>query len=209
MTTIYAISALVGGTVLVCQFVLTLVGFGDFDHADVDLNTDVDMHFDVDTDAADGVAHADGVDHQSEHDSTWFFGIITFRTVVAALAFFGIVGLAGNRAGADAPAVLILAIAAGGGAMLLVHWMMQGLKRLKADGTARIHRALGRPATVYLKIPAARGGVGKVTVDLTNRACEYEAVTPNDELPTGARVIVTKIVGPETVEVTLASTPGE
>ena len=55
--------------------------------------------------------------------------------------------------------------------------------------------------TVYLRIPAHRAGSGKVTVELRDRTMEYEAITSDDELLTGAKVVVTGVVGPDTVEV--------
>jgi len=200
MFAVYSVCALVGGTVLVLQFVLTIAGFGDVD--DVDFDTDIPddvPDFDHAHDGADG----------SHHDSTWFFGIISLRTVVAALAFFGIVGLAGKQAGAPELFVLVLAAAAGFGAMLLVHWLMTVMKRLRADGTVRIQRTVGRPAKVYLRVPAGRQGAGKVTVDLVGRTHDYSAVTPAEELPTGASVVVTGVVGPDTVEVAAAPRNGE
>ena len=41
--------------------------------------------------------HAAG--HSHGHGSTWMFGVISFRTVVAALTFFGLAGLAHRSAG--------------------------------------------------------------------------------------------------------------
>jgi hypothetical protein len=76
---------------------------------------------------------------------------------------------------------------------------------LRAEGTARIGRALGSPATVYLRIPANRSGAGKIQLNLQNRTMEYEAVTSGDEIPTGAKVTVVGIVASDTVEVRPAS----
>ena len=60
----------------------------------------------------------------------------------------------------------------------------------------------GAPATVYLAIPGARGGVGKVTLTLQGRTVEYEAVTAGARIPTGAPVVVVDVVAPGTLEVT-------
>jgi hypothetical protein len=40
-----------------------------------------------------------------------------------------------------------------------------------------------------------------VTLSLQNRTVEYRAVTPAGALPTGTRVTVVAVVGPDTVEV--------
>ena len=75
METVYLVCAVVGGTVLVCQFVMTLLGLG----GDHDAGGDHDV-------AHDAGHHEAGHDH----DSSWLVGVLTFRTLVAALAFFGV-----------------------------------------------------------------------------------------------------------------------
>lgn len=198
-TMIYEIAAAVGGTFLLCQFAMTLLGMGGHEMPH-DLPDDVphDFHF----------GHADGHDggHSSDsgddhHDSSWFFRMISFRTLVAALTFFGLAGLAGSSAELPAASVLVIALAAGAAAMYGVHWLMQSLYRLRADGTVRIQRAIGQAATVYLRIPPNRSGVGKVHINLQNRTMEYEAMTSHELLPVGAKVVVVDVLGPDTVEV--------
>lgn len=185
---IYAVCAAIGGTVLVCQFIMTLLGMSDIDNVDVA------------TDLADDMPGSQG-----HHGTTWLFGVISFRTIVAALAFFGVTGLAGLSGGLTPPGTAVISIAAGLSAMYLVHWVMLTLHRLRAEGTVRIERAVGMPGTVYLRIPAARAGTGKVTVSLRDREMEFLAITASDALPTGAKVVVTGIVGADTVEVQAAS----
>ncbi len=203
----YGVCAVLGGTVLLCQFAMTLVGLGsgvddvggDAGH---DFGQDGGMHGGHD-------AHGDGHDHAADkdaahHGSTWFFSVVTFRTVVAALAFFGLAGLAAQSADLSALYAFLIALAAGGGAMYGVHSLMMGLHKLKSEGTARIERALGTTGTVYLKIPGHRTGSGKVTLNVQNRTMEYQAVTSRDPLPTGAKVVVVGVIGPDTVEVDTA-----
>ena len=67
METVYFGCAILGGTLLVCQFVMTLLGLGG-DH-------------DISHDAG----HDHGHDHSHERSSSWFVGLLTFRTIVAAL----------------------------------------------------------------------------------------------------------------------------
>ncbi|HQU45380.1 MAG: hypothetical protein B7Z73_08635 [Planctomycetia bacterium 21-64-5] len=195
-TIIYSVSAVIGGTVLLCQFLMTLLGLGH-DLPD-DLPDDVphDFHF----------GHDGGADHDTGHDAghhetASFIRMLTFRTVVAALTFFGLAGLAGNSADLPGELTFVVALAAGGAAMYGVHWLMQSLKRLRADGTVRIERAVGRSATVYLRIPAHKSGAGKIQINVQNRTMEYEAMTAHEPLPVGSMVVVTHVLGPDTVEV--------
>src|SRR5436309_1090736 len=44
-------------------------------------------------------ADADGHDAAGHHGSSWLFAVISFRTLVAAAAFFGLTGLATQSAG--------------------------------------------------------------------------------------------------------------
>ena len=196
MTNVFLFCAVIGGTVLVCQFVLTLVGLGgNADIAD-DLPDDVPHDFH----GGDGHVHGDG--HAgSAHYSSWLFGVISFRTLIAAATFFGLAGLAAESANQGRGVQLLIAVAAGAGAMYGVHWIMQAIGRLGEDGTIKVQRALGQEATVYVPIPAAKSRAGKVQLRLQNRLVEYEAVTAGAEkLATGTKVRVVGMSG-NTLEV--------
>jgi serine/threonine protein kinase len=191
---LYTICAVLGGTLLACQTVLSLLGLGH--------------HHDLGGEAGHDFAGHDhhAGDHEAEHDTqaSWFVGVLTFRTVVAALVFFGLAGRAAAAADIDPGPTLAVALAAGAAALFGVAWMMQALYRLRADGTVRIERSIGRTGTVYLPIPANKAGLGKVLLNVQNRTVEYQAVTPHQSLPTGAAVVVLAVVNNDTVEVTLA-----
>lgn len=200
--TFFLVCAIVGCTLLLCQFLFGLIGMGD--HHDA-AGGDHDFH-----DAGSHDAHGDHGHHgdQSGHHS-WFVGVLTFRSVVAALTFFGLAGLTATvNFNQDPPRAMALALAAGAAALFGVAYLMRGLHRLRADGTARIERAVGSNGTVYLTIPAQKAGAGKVTLKLQNRTVEYQAVTPNQQLPTGAKIVVTAVLGPDTVEVIPATDSG-
>lgn len=191
MDTIYLISAVIGCTLIVCQFLMTLFGFHGGEGADFH----GEVHFD-----ASGHDMTGGHDVGHGHEPSIFFGMLSFRAISAALAFFGLVGLA--AADQFQPAgTLALAAAAGGVAMFIMAFLMRMLTRLNVDGTVRIQRSVGSRGTVYLSIPARRGGVGKVHVSVMSRTVEYKAVTANDDLPTGSKVVVVGIISPDTVEV--------
>ena len=225
LTNVFLVCAAVGGTILAIQFLLLLLGVGG--HA---LNIDVphdtghgfggdvgqdfagdfhgdaaggDVHAggDIHADAAGGAHHGHHAATPSYHGSNWLFGVLSLRTIVAALAFFGLAGMAAGAAGAPTHTVLVVAVAAGAAAMFGVYGMMRGLYALRAEGTARVYRAVGRPATVYLRIPAKGSGTGKIQINLQNRTMEYEAVSCGEEIPTGAKVVVVDIVTSDTVEV--------
>ena len=195
MTYLFLICAVIGGTVLVCQFVLTLVGLGG-DHADFSHDVPHDFHGDVGHDVDTGGGDVAGHDAHGHHGSSWLFGVISFRTLVAAAAFFGLAGLGAESAGMNLGLQLLLAVAAGLGAMYGVHWIVRTVARLGEDATVRIRAALGQEATVYVPIAPAKAQAGKVQLKLQNRLVEYEAVTAGAQrLATGTKVRVVGIAG--------------
>lgn len=206
MTTLFLVCALFGGTLLICQTVLTLIGLGtdhDFSHdgGDHDIGHDLGGH------DGSGNAHAagHGTASPTQHSSTWFFGIVTFRTAVAALTFFGLAGMAAHSSDLSPVPSLAIGVLAGFAAMYGVHWMMRQIARLKTDGSVRIDNAVGMTGTVYLRIPGHLGGPGKIQLNLQNRTVELSAWTDRVEIPTGATVRVTRVVGPDSVEVALTN----
>jgi hypothetical protein len=214
-TTIFVICAALGGTVLVCQLIMTLVGLGG-DGMHLDAAGHVDGHFgggDAGTDAGHGdagtdvhVDQADQADQSAHHaDSASIFRVLSFRTVVAAMTFFGLAGLAAEEAGAQTRTCLAVALGAGVVAMYAVYGAMRAMYQLRSEGTARIERAVGRQAIVYLHIPARNAGAGKIQIDLQDRTMEYLAVTDGEELPTGADVVVVAVINSETVAVRAVS----
>lgn len=214
MTVIFLICVAIGVPIVLFQFVMTAIGLGA-EAFDVDVPQDLghdfggDFHGDVG--AAGGAEfHGDAVVHDVHHGDTThhdghgsasFFRILSFRTIVAAVAFFGIGGLGAMAAGLGDLQASAVALVSGGAAMYGVYWLMRGLYMLHAEGTARIQRAVGQRATVYLRVPPRKSGAGKIQINLQNRTMEYLAVTPGEAIPTGTVVVVTDVVNPETVEV--------
>jgi membrane protein implicated in regulation of membrane protease activity len=200
---IFLVLAMIGCTILVCQFVLMLIGLGgDLDIAD-DLPDDLVGTGDF---AADPELSGHGVGHGNF--STWLFGVLSLKTLTAAAAFFGLAGCAASAAKMSPAAQLTLATLAGLGALYGVHWLMHSLLRLSVDGTARLERAVGNEGTVYLTVPARGLGAGKVHFKLQSRLVEYRAVTQSEEpLRTGSKVRIVSIAGAGTVEVEPAVEP--
>lgn len=171
--TVFLACAVLGGAVLVLQLLLGLLGM---DHgADV-------PHLDLAAHGAEGL------------------NLLGVRALSAGLTLFGIGGLAGYATPLGLAAALPLALVLGAGAAVGVAAAMRALLRLESDGSIRIERSVGVPATVYLSIPGARAGLGKVHLKLQDRLVEFQALSAYP-LPTGAQVVVVDVVGPDTVEV--------
>lgn len=192
MTSLFVLCAVIGGTILVCQFVLTLVGFGH-DVGDMSHDISGDVNTDVSADAHDG---ADAHTEAGHHGSSWLFGVISFRTLVAASAFFGLAGLASDSAGLAPAMQILIAVASGLSAMFAVHALVKQMGKLSQDQTLKVQRAIGHIGTVYIPVPAQKSNSGKVQLNLQNRVVEYEAITNgNEELATGTKVRIVAVRG--------------
>jgi membrane protein implicated in regulation of membrane protease activity len=205
LDTIFLIAAVVGGTVLVCQFALTLMGLGhdgfDVGHHGGGFGGDAHLG-----DSLHGLGSGDG----PHPDSSWLFGVLSFRTLVAAAAFFGVAGKAALSAGYAQSTSLILAILVGLSAMYGMYWLLRLIGSLNSAGNERITNAIGRPATVYIPIPPAGKGAGKVQLSMQNRIVEYQAVTDEAEpLKTGEAVEVVEVTGGDVVRVRRAVQPAQ
>ncbi len=212
LDTLFLMAAVVGGTVMVCQFLMTMLGLGDdgADFGDGDVGGDVGVDvgdfdgggdLDVDGDHHTPIHHAADadVDHPG---SSWLFQVLSFRTVVAALTFFGLGGAWSSSSGHTPGLSLFIAFAAGGSAMFGMYHLMKAIYNLQSSGNVDIRNAVGQPAKIYIPVPSAGEGKGKVQVTLQGRTMEYEAVTDDDEkLSTGENVIVEAVVGSDIVKV--------
>ncbi len=181
METVYLGCAVAGGSVLVLQTALLLFGGDDGGHAD---------HADIGhTDS--GEAHG--------HDAT--FGLLSVRTGAAFLAFFGLAGWGGSRAGWTTSATIGTALLAGTVMLFAVAYLFSLQRKLYSQGNVDPRNAVGRPARVYLRIPAANSGKGKVTVSIQGRTVEFIACTTGAELATGSEVRIVRQITPDTFEV--------
>jgi hypothetical protein len=169
--TFYYVCVVIGGVALVGQFLLGLAGAAGHEG-----------HFSTDHDHG-----ADGLN------------LLTVRALSAGLAFFGIGGLAGLSFGLGAILSLPLGMTAGIAVMYAVARVTRMLRRFDSDRTAIAGLALGEPATVYLSIPAARGGAGKIHATVSGRLMELQAETEGDALSSGEQVVVVDLVNDDTV----------
>ena len=199
MITLFLACAVLGGSILLLQFLLSMLGLG---HAAHDLHLGHDLHT-----GYGAAAQIDG--HGSEHATNQALNLTGIRALAAGMAFFGIAGLATRAGGWPWWLALPVALAVGAGAMVGVATLMRWMLRFESDGTVHIESAIRQPATVYLSVPGQRSGTGKVLLTLQDRTVEYQAVTAAEELPTGTEVIVVDVVGPDTVEVVVTPQLGD
>ena len=216
LDTLFTLAALIGGTVLLFQFVLMLLGLGDNggDLAGAE-GGDLSAGGDIGGDVAGGeitgdeAAWHEAADADLGHPGApWFYEMLSLRTLSAAVTFFGLAGKTTMAYGYTPLGSFVLATLAGLAAMWIVYWLFKQVYKLQHTGTENVRNAIGRPATVYVPIPGNRAGAGKVTFRMQNRLVEYQAVTEDENrLATGEKVIVVAIVNSDTVRVARATAP--
>jgi hypothetical protein len=199
---VFAAVAIPATLLLLIQLVMTLVGLGGHD-GDLDADGDgADAFVDLDGDGVpDGIdLDGDGVpdisldtdgDGVPDHAALPGLRLFTFRGIVAFLAVTGWAALAVSRAGHPWLAAVLVGLLLGAAAMVLVAVIMRIFLRLQTDGTVNVENALGLPGEVYLSVPAARSGEGKVNVVIQDTMTECAAVTDEERaISTGEAVTV-------------------
>ena len=149
---------------------IALMGFSSFG-GDVDVDGDGDI--DVDPDS--GVS------------------IFTVKSITAFLAVGSWAGLLTCTLASDKLQWLsvIIAIIAGAAAMAVVVLAIRGMMKLQCNGALQSEKLVGMKATVYVAIPSARSGRGKITLNAQGKFMELDAVTDCEE----------KLAVDETVEI--------
>lgn len=212
---IFAYVAFPATLLLLLQTLMLLFGLGndsgggdgtDLDGDGVpDLDLDGDGVPDLDLDG-DGVPDldldGDGIPDSGHGGLFAGLKLFTLRGLVAFFAVCGWGGLWLLRMGMHPIFAVFLAIAMGFWAMLLMALFLRVALTLQDDGTLDFRNALGKAGTVYLTIPACRGGEGKVHVVVQDQLRELEAVTDEEgSIPTGTEIVVVGLSGGNTLVV--------
>lgn len=160
--------AILASLVFLIQAVLTLCGM---DH-------DLDMDFDTDLGAGDTMDLGGGI------------SLFSIRSLVNFFVGFGWAGVSLHSQVESKVLLLIIAVFIGLGFGYIYIFLRKKLMRLEHNGAMKIADAVGKKATVYLRIPAQRSGKGKVQISLNGSIHELDAVTDGAEIATGALVTV-------------------
>ncbi len=154
--------------ILILLMVLSIFG-GD---------TDTDVDTDVDADIADG--------------DTIPFQFISVKNIVAFFAVFGWSGIGFINAGMAPWLVILLAVFCGLLMMLLMGTLFYLMSKLAENGTLKMNNAIGRLGEVYLRIPAQRGGMGKVQISVQGSVRTLDAIT--DDLETISTAAIVQVI---------------
>ena len=166
--------ALCASLVFLIQTIMTFVGLG----------TDAD----VDAGPMDG--SVDSVEDGS------LSGVFSFRNLINFLLGYGWAGVLLFDSFEKRLVLQLVAIAVGLVFVLAFVFMFRQVMKLSHDGSFKMQEAVGLKADVYLRIPAARSGRGKVQVSVKGSVHEIDAMTDNtEEIATGGQVRIVKVLG--------------
>lgn len=180
---VFAFIAIPSTLVLIVQTVLLLIGMS---------GADADADFDP-----------DGIDVGDVPDGDSGLVVFSVRGIVAMLCIAGWSGIVWVDAGLPDPVAIILASLCGGAALVGMAYLMKAVMRLQSSGNIRLGSAVGKVGEVYIPIPAAGEGKGKISINVQERLIEVDAITMNDTaLKTGetVRVVSTDEAGLVVVE---------
>lgn len=187
---------------LLVQLLLAIVGFSHasgFDTGDAggldanvshDLNPgapDADVsnlpsHDFVPQDASDVPAHAPSIDA---------LRLFTVSGMVSFLTVFSWSSILLRQGGIPGAFAVVIGLVPGFAAMYLAAKLLQLSSRLAESGNMNLENAIDLVARVYIPIPGARSGEGKVTLVLQGSFVELGAVTDEpDPIPSGTAVVV-------------------
>ena len=172
---VFACIAIPATVMLLIQMVLTLIGLGG-DEGDADVEAEAD--------GIDDGIEIDDADEAFERGDVFDGGLRLF-TLRGLIAFFSVMGWVGTiccGSGLHLALSILISVASGFLAMTVLALLMKWLFSLQYDGTENVREALGVSGTVYLRIPPARTGKGKINAIIQGKLCEKYAVTDEETI---------------------------
>lgn len=122
-------------------------------------------------------------------------GVFSFRNLINFLLGYGWAGVLLFDDIEKRWLLQLLAIAVGLLFVMAFVFMFRQVMKLSHDGSFKMSETVGLKADVYLRIPAARSGRGKVQISVKGSVHEIDAVTDNDaEIPTGGQVEIVEVL---------------
>jgi len=171
MQQFYFYIAVGASIIFIVQMIMTFMG------ADADSGVDADF---------DG--NLDGVEMP--------FQLFSLRNLINFLLGFGWTGVAFYNIISSKVLLGILALVVGLIFIALFFILMRALMKLSEDNSFRLEDTVGRTADVYMTIPPAKSGKGKIFISVRGTTHELSAITPHEEaIKNGALVKVLKLEG--------------
>ena len=172
---------LAASLIFIIQSIMTFVG------------ADADTNFDVDVDTS-----MDGADLSNIEGGS---NLYTFRNFVNFLLGFGWSAILLQESIKSTGLLIVVSVIIGIALVAAVMYLFKWLAGMQQSGNINLQKsAAGCEGKVYLTIPAARSGSGKVQITIAGAVREYDAITENDEaLKTGSSIRVVDVIDANTL----------
>lgn len=138
------------------------------------IGLDADLEADIDT--------GDGV------------GIISLRSLIAFATFFGWGGIAALAQGFSPAKAYMIAFLCGFLAMVALVYILSQLLKLQESGTVDTYDAIAQTGEVYITVPKAKKGKGRIHIHLNEKLMEFDAISAGEALPTGTKIKVLDVL---------------
>ena len=166
---VYWVIAIFSSLVFIIQAIMTFVGAGSDDLPDADFNAD-----------------ADGGDMP--------FQLFSFRNLTHFMLGFGWTGISFYNVISSKIVLGLISFLVGLFFIFLFFVIIKQLMKLSENNSFQIEETIGKTGEVYLTIPAAAQGKGKVMVSVRNVVHELSAMTRTDEkIETGAIIKIDEV----------------
>ena len=168
---IFALIALPSTVLIVIQTVLLLIGIGGESDTDVDVDD------------------VDGIDLPDDG-----LAIFSVRGILSMLCIMGWVAVALLETSLPAGVSIAIAIACGIATLIGMAYLMRAVNKLQSSGNIDVGNCIGKIGEVYIPVPAAGNGSGKVNLTVQEKFSEFTAITTSgDQLKTGTYVRVVAV----------------
>ena len=173
----YWIIAGVASLIFIIQTIMTFIGL----EASASLDTDFNADFNGDT-------HFEGP-----------FQLFSIRNFVNFFLGFGWGGLCFYNTFSSKMWISFFAFLTGIIFVFLFFFIIKQFLKLGKDNTFQIKDTLEKAADVYLAIPEAKSGKGKIQISVKGAFHEIDAMTEGERIPTGGKAQVINIIDNQTV----------
>ena len=160
--------AIIASLIFLVQLIFTIIG--------TDLSDGLGADFDGNLDAVHGP-----------------FQLFSFRNLINFLMGFGWTGVAFYHSIQNQMFLIILAALVGILFVVIFFVVIKQILKLTEDNTFNIDKLIGKTAEVYLRIPEARSGNGKIQVSLNGTNHELLAITETGEIASGSLVRIIRV----------------
>ncbi|HMT34938.1 MAG: NfeD family protein [Bacteroidetes bacterium] len=121
------------------------------------------------------------------------FQLFSLRNLINFLLGFSWTGISFYTTVSNKPILILISFCVGIIFIFLFFIIIKQVQKLAEDNTFNINNTLNKTAEVYLTIPENKKGKGKIMISVNGSFHELDAMTENNQIPSGAVVRVVKI----------------